>query len=143
MTENNPRVVFERLFGASDSADPRVRASRLRQDRSILDAVTDRVKQLQRELGAADNRKVNDYLASLRDVERRIQLTEQQSAEEVQTWRGLRAFPTASTITRICSTTCSSWRTSRHHARHHIQCHGREQSRGPIRRSAFQSRITR
>jgi hypothetical protein len=83
MTENNPRVVFERLFGASDSTDPKVRAARLRQDRSILDAVTDRVRQLQRELGAADNRKVNDYLTSLRDVERRIQLTEEQSAKEV------------------------------------------------------------
>ena len=83
MTENNPRVVFERLFGASDSTDPKVRAARLRQDRSILDAVTDRVRQLQRELGASDNRKVNDYLTSLRDVERRIQLTEEQSAKEV------------------------------------------------------------
>jgi hypothetical protein len=83
MTENNPRVVFERLFGASDSTDPKVRAARLRQDRSILDSVTDRVKQLQRRLGAADNRRVNDYLTSLRDVERRIQRTEEQSAKEV------------------------------------------------------------
>ena len=83
MTENNPRVVFERLFGASDSTDPKVRAARLRQDRSILDSVTDRVKQLQRRLGAADNRRVNDYLTSLRDVERRIQKTEEQSAKEV------------------------------------------------------------
>jgi Protein of unknown function (DUF1552) len=83
MTENNPRVVFERLFGASDSTDPKVRAARLHQDRSILDSVTDRVKQLQRRLGAADNRRVNDYLTSLRDVERRIQKTEEQSAKEV------------------------------------------------------------
>jgi hypothetical protein len=83
MTENNPRVVFERLFGASDSTDPRVRAARLRQDRSILDSVMDRVKQLQRQLGVADNRRVNDYLTSLRDVERRIQKTEEQSANEV------------------------------------------------------------
>ena len=83
MTENNPRVVFERLFGASDSTDPKVRAARLQQDRSILDSVTDRVKQLQRRLGAADNRRVNDYLTSLRDVERRIQKTEEQSAREV------------------------------------------------------------
>jgi hypothetical protein len=83
MTENNPRVVFERLFGASDSTDPKVRAARLRQDRSILDSVTDRVKQLQRRLGAADNRRVTDYLTSLRDVERRIQKTEEQSAKEV------------------------------------------------------------
>ena len=83
MTENNPRVVFERLFGASDSTDPKVREVRLRQDRSILDSVTDRVKQLQRQLGAADNTRVNDYLTSLRDVERRIQKTEEQSAKEV------------------------------------------------------------
>jgi hypothetical protein len=83
MTENNPRVVFERLFGASDSTDPKVREARLRQDRSILDSVTDRVKQLQRRLGAADNTRVNDYLTSLRDVERRIQKTEEQSAKEV------------------------------------------------------------
>jgi hypothetical protein len=41
------------------------------------------VKQLQRQLGAADNTRVNDYLTSLRDVERRIQKTEEQSAKEV------------------------------------------------------------
>src|SRR5437762_8115212 len=83
MAENNPRVVFERLFGSSESTDARVRASRLRQDRSILDSVTARVKQLQRTLGPADNAKVNDYLESLRDVERRIQKAEAQSAREV------------------------------------------------------------
>src|SRR5438128_5867090 len=83
MAENNPRVVFERLFGSTDSTDPHVRASRLRQDRSILDSVTVRVRQLQQKLGAADTTKVNDYLASLRDVERRIQKAEAQSATEV------------------------------------------------------------
>ena len=83
MTENNPRMVFERLFGASDSTDPTVRAARLHQDRSLLDSVTARVKELQRSLGADDKRKVNDYLTSLRDVERRIQKTEEQSAKEV------------------------------------------------------------
>jgi hypothetical protein len=83
MTENNPRVVFERLFGASDSTDPKVRAARLRQDRSILDSVMDRVKQLQRHVGAADSTRVDDYLTSLRDVERRIQKTTEQSTKEV------------------------------------------------------------
>jgi len=83
MAENNPRVVFERLFGSSDSTDPRVRASRLRQDRSILDSVTARVKQLQQKLGPADNTKMNDYLESLRDVERRIQKAEEQHATAV------------------------------------------------------------
>jgi len=83
MTENNPRVVFERLFGATDSTDPKVRAARLRQDKSLLDSVTDRVRELRRQLGAADNTRVNDYLTSLRDVERRIQKTEEQSSREV------------------------------------------------------------
>ena len=79
MAENNPRVVFERLFGSSDSTDPHVRASRLRQDRSILDSVTARVKQLQQKLGPSDTTKLTDYLESLRDVERRIQKAEEQS----------------------------------------------------------------
>jgi Protein of unknown function (DUF1552) len=82
MAENNPRVVFERLFGSSDSTDARVRASRLRQDRSILDSVTARVKQLQQKLGATDNTKLTDYLESLRDTERRIQKAEEQSARQ-------------------------------------------------------------
>ena len=83
MAENNPRVLFERMFGSSDSTDPRVRASRLSKDKSLLDSVNDRVNQLQRKLGAADNRKMNNYLASLRDVERRIQKAEEQSSKEL------------------------------------------------------------
>ncbi len=83
MAENNPRVLFERMFGSSDSTDARVRAARLQQDRSLVDSVNDRVHQLQRKLGAADNRKVDDYLASLRDVERRIQKAEEQSSKEL------------------------------------------------------------
>ena len=83
MAENNPRVLFERMFGASDSTDTHVRAARLQQDRSLLDSVNDRVNQLQRKLGAGDNRKVNDYLAALRDVERRIQKAEEQSTKEL------------------------------------------------------------
>jgi hypothetical protein len=83
MAENNPRVLFERMFGSSDSTDARVRAARLQQDQSLLDSVNDRVNQLQRKLGTADNRKVNDYLAALRDVERRIQKAEEQSSKEL------------------------------------------------------------
>ncbi len=83
MAENNPRVLFERMFGASDSTDARVRAARLQQDKSLLDSVNDRVNQLQRKLGTADNRKVNDYLTALRDVERRIQKAEEQSSKQL------------------------------------------------------------
>ncbi len=83
MAENNPRVLFERMFGSSDSTDPKVRAVRLNQDQSLLDSVGERVNQLQRQLGAADNRKMNDYLAALRDVERRIHKAEEQSSKEL------------------------------------------------------------
>ena len=83
MAENNPRVLFERMFGSSDSTDARVRAARLSQDRSLLDSVNDRVHQLQQKLGRADSRKVSDYLTSLRDVERRIQKAEEQSSKEL------------------------------------------------------------
>jgi hypothetical protein len=83
MAENNPRVLFERMFGASGSTDSRVRAARLQQDRSLLESVSDRVTELQRQLGTADNRRIDDYLASLRDVERRIQKAEQQSSKQL------------------------------------------------------------
>jgi len=83
MAENNPRVLFERMFGSSDSTDAHVRAARLKQDRSLLDSVNDRVSQLQRKLGTADNRKMDDYLTALRDVERRIQKAEEQSSKQL------------------------------------------------------------
>ena len=83
MSENNPRVLFQRMFGSSDSTDPRIRAARLTEDHSLLDSVSDRLNQLQRQLGASDNRKMDDYLASLRDVERRIQKAEEQRSKEL------------------------------------------------------------
>ena len=55
--------------------------------------MNDRVNQLQRKLGAADNRKVNDYLASLRDVERRIQKAEEQSSKELPDVHSARRYP--------------------------------------------------
>ncbi len=83
MSENDPRVVFERLFGSSDSTDSKVREVRLQQDRSILDSITGRVRELQRKLGAADTNKMTDYLESLRAVERQIQKAEEQSSREL------------------------------------------------------------
>lgn len=85
VAENDPRAVFERLFGASDSTDPKVRIARLRQNKSILDVVTSRVASLQRDLGASDKTKLTDYLDAVRDVERRIQLAEEQSSRSLPT----------------------------------------------------------
>ena len=82
--ENNPRRVFERLFGDGDTTDPAVRAVRARQNRSLLDFVVDDARRLHVRLGASDRRKLNDYLDSVREVERRIQNTEQRQLDEIE-----------------------------------------------------------
>jgi hypothetical protein len=76
--ENNPRVVFERLFGDNASADPSARLARMAEERSVLDAITSKIASFERTLGPADRMKFQEYVDSLRDVERRIQNTEQQ-----------------------------------------------------------------
>jgi hypothetical protein len=81
--ENNPRAVFERLFGDSDTTDPAVRVARIEKDRSILDSVTETLADLQRVLGGRDRAKLSEYLEAVRDVERRIQKAEAQSAQEL------------------------------------------------------------
>jgi len=81
--ENEPRAVFERLFGGSDSTDLASRAARIAKEKSILDSVTDRVRELQRGLGNRDQVKINEYLEAVRDVERRIQKAEEQSSREL------------------------------------------------------------
>lgn len=81
--ENNPRIVFERLFGSDGSTDQATRQARLESDRSLLDSVTERVSEIERVLGVGDNAKLEEYLDAVRDVERRIQKAEQQSATDV------------------------------------------------------------
>lgn len=81
--ENDPRMVFERMFGDSGTSEPTARLERLRKDRSILDSVTEAVADLERGLGAGDRRRIDEYLASVRDVERRIQRAEEQSDREM------------------------------------------------------------
>src|SRR4051812_25982297 len=80
--ENNPRAVFERLFGESDSTDAEERLRRFREDRSILDVVTEQVARLNKGLGANDRSKLGEYLDSIRDVERRIQHAEEDNASQ-------------------------------------------------------------
>ena len=81
--ENDPRAVFERLFGTSGSTDPEARRARLRRDRSILDAVGSELQGLGRVIGPGDRVKLDEYLDALRDVERRIRMAEEQSAREL------------------------------------------------------------
>jgi hypothetical protein len=81
--EWNPRAVFERLFGDSGSSDRRAREARLRQHKSILDSVQDKLAGLRRELGPDDRSKVNEYTDAIRDVERRIARAEEQRGLEL------------------------------------------------------------
>ena len=76
--EPDPRMVFERLFGDGGSARDRV--AELKKNRSILDWVTEDMARLQRKVGAQDRTKIDQYLDSVREVERRIQNAEQKSS---------------------------------------------------------------
>ena len=77
--ERNPQALFERLFGtgASDEA----RASNRAESRSILDAVTEQTARLNRDLPAADRRRLDQYLTDVREIERRMQIASRVSAD--------------------------------------------------------------
>jgi hypothetical protein len=78
-TENNPRVVFERIFGDGGSADQR--AAQARRTKSVIDSVLDDFKRLQQRLGPSDRAQMGEYVDAVREVERRIQAAERASGE--------------------------------------------------------------
>ena len=75
--EVNPRLVFERLFGES-SEDPATMARRATYRRSILDFVMNDAKTMKVSLGPTDNRKLDEYLDGIREIERRIEQAEKE-----------------------------------------------------------------
>src|SRR5437773_3626180 len=77
--EAHPRVVFERLFGDGGSAADRL--TELRKRSSLLDWVREDISRLQNRLGPGDRTKVGQYLDTVREVERRIQKAEAQTAD--------------------------------------------------------------
>jgi len=81
--ENNPRIVFERLFGDIGSTDSTARLARRTRDRSILDSVTQAAADLGRQLGPGDRARIDEYLDGVRNIEARIQKAEEQSATEL------------------------------------------------------------
>jgi hypothetical protein len=76
--EVSPRAVFERLFGVAESTDARTRRTQIERDASLLDVVNAKIASLQRSLGPRDRQKLDEYLDSVREVERRIQKAETQ-----------------------------------------------------------------
>ena len=79
-SEAHPRIVFERLFGEGGTPEERMQA--LRRKASLLDWVMEDTARLQSELGAEDRSKVNQYLDSIREVERRIQKAEHSAKDQ-------------------------------------------------------------
>lgn len=78
-SEAHPRIVFERLFGDGGSSADRL--AEMRKNASLLDWMKQDIGRLQRKLGPGDRTKVNEYLDSVREVERRIQKAEAATAE--------------------------------------------------------------
>ncbi|MEO1529367.1 MAG: DUF1552 domain-containing protein [Planctomycetota bacterium] len=77
--ESHPRLVFEMLFGDGGSANERLAA--LRHRASLLDTIGEELHRLQRELGAGDRNRIDEYLTSIREVERRIESAEKSSRD--------------------------------------------------------------
>ena len=80
--EGNPRAVFQKLFGQGDTEQER--ADILRETGSILDRVQDQATRLQAGLGVRDRVVVSDYLDSVREIERRVQMAAQQDMSRLE-----------------------------------------------------------
>jgi len=79
--QNNPQVVFERLFG--DGSTDAERRARRRQSLSLLDSVLGEASSLQRKLPAGDRSRVDQYLNDVREIERRIEKASQQASSDL------------------------------------------------------------
>jgi len=74
--ENNPQIVFERLFG--DGSTEAQRQERRQQSRSLLDSIARQVPSLEKDLPASDRRRLRDYLDEVREIERRVKQVDAQ-----------------------------------------------------------------
>jgi len=83
--EDKPRALFERLFGDSQTTDKTAREARNKENSSILDFVNETTASFTKDLGGKDRAKLTEYLDAVRDIERRIQIAEQQSSRELPT----------------------------------------------------------
>jgi hypothetical protein len=90
-TENNPRIIFERLFG--NGGTPEQRAAQSRKQQSILDSVLEDLNRLRQSVGPGDRTSVNEYLDSVRELERRIQTVEVRDDSELSTLERPRGIP--------------------------------------------------
>ena len=80
--ENNPRKLFQRLFGRGDT--PEERKQLVTQYSSVLDMVADDAASLQARLGPRDKAMLSDYLETVRELERRVQKSEAQDLSKLK-----------------------------------------------------------
>ena len=93
--QNDPRIIFERLFGDSDSTDAKTRLARIRLQKSVLDSVRDEMAHLEGTLPPGDRTKLAEYLDAVRGVEKRVQIAEKQNNQELPTVKHPSGVPTA------------------------------------------------
>jgi hypothetical protein len=79
--EINPRAAFERMFGRAGDAGHRL--ARMRENRSILDSIAREAQKLQRRLSPQDRTRLDEYMGTVREIERRIEKTEARNATSV------------------------------------------------------------
>ena len=143
--EINPKLAFQRLFGAGGAADAAER--RLADRQSVLDLVADDAASLTKRVGQQDRRKLDEYFTSVRDVERRIERTltappveapeialppgvPQELGEHLRVMYDLQALAFAADVTRVCTFMVASAGSNRsypevdvkdghHHLSHH------------------------
>jgi hypothetical protein len=80
--ENNPQVVFERLFG--DGSSDEKRRARRQQSQSLLDSVLKQVQSLEKELPPTDRTRLDEYMTDVREIERRIQRASAQITSDLK-----------------------------------------------------------
>ncbi len=78
--QNNPRKVFERLFGDTDTLDPEAMRRRIARKSSVLDSVSERVNKMKASVSPEDQYKLDEYLEAVREIERGIQVAETRQA---------------------------------------------------------------
>jgi Protein of unknown function (DUF1552). len=79
--ENNPQLVFERLFG--EGATDEQRRERRQLSASMLDSIREQVQALNKGLPAADRSRLDDYLQEVREIERRVHLVDERLSEDL------------------------------------------------------------
>jgi hypothetical protein len=79
--EFNPRKVFTQLFGEGDTDAER--AAITTQTRSLLDLIADRTAALQKQVGASDRVLLDQYMTTVREIERRVQMAEQRDLSAI------------------------------------------------------------